>query len=175
MAQNNNKGNDVDSAEQRMPAFRFPTEEEKQAKIAQWSYLVNEGYHLVEDDDESNGDEKAPDVNADSESKTIRLSKLPTPVRVIKPGSRVTRDLRTDRLNIICNENGLITRILIMSDRHNAMDRVTSGMSLDEVTGLLGSPSSREGNVCIWECPGHSGSTFKVTFEGEAVSSVEKS
>ncbi|KAJ2525685.1 hypothetical protein EV175_007728, partial [Coemansia sp. RSA 1933] len=38
----------------------------------------------------------------------VLLSSLPSPVRVIKPGSRVTRDLRPHRMNVMCNKDGRI-------------------------------------------------------------------
>ncbi|KAJ2522295.1 hypothetical protein GGI11_001774 [Coemansia sp. RSA 2049] len=48
---------------------------------------------------------------ADDDSNVVLISSLPTPVRVIKPGSRITRDLRPHRMNVICNKEGLITDV----------------------------------------------------------------
>ncbi|KAJ1733859.1 hypothetical protein LPJ72_002646 [Coemansia sp. Benny D160-2] len=55
-------------------------------------------------------DEEKPDA-ADDDSNVVLISSLPTPVRVIKPGSRITRDLRPHRMNVICNKEGLITDV----------------------------------------------------------------
>ncbi|KAJ1940220.1 hypothetical protein GGF37_004068 [Kickxella alabastrina] len=111
--------------------FKLPSAEEQQAKLGQFKYLLDDYY--LEDDLPKEGEEavqsaepvtdtgvlasaegddlKGTDGGDGGIKKVIRLSTLPQPLRVIKPGSRVTRDLRPNRLNVFIDENDKITRV----------------------------------------------------------------
>ncbi|KAJ1900866.1 hypothetical protein LPJ66_001193 [Kickxella alabastrina] len=109
--------------------FKLPSAEEQQAKLGQFKYLLDDYY--LEDDLPKEGEEAVQaagpvadtSVLASAEGddlkeadgggikKVVRLSTLPQPLRVIKPGSRVTRDLRPNRLNVFIDENDKITRV----------------------------------------------------------------
>ncbi|KAJ1871029.1 hypothetical protein H4R99_004881 [Coemansia sp. RSA 1722] len=108
----------------------MPTEEEQKARVTEWEAKLV-GKRLEDDvtDKQQDTPAQAPssenavekkDDTEDSSKETqeespaievVKLSGLPQPVRVIKPGSRVTRDLRPNRMNVVCDENGLILKI----------------------------------------------------------------
>ncbi|KAI7833932.1 hypothetical protein BX661DRAFT_177833 [Kickxella alabastrina] len=99
--------------------FKLPSAEEQQAKLGQFKYLLDDYY--LEDDLPKEGEEAVQSAEPVTDTgtdggdggikKVIRLSTLPQPLRVIKPGSRVTRDLRPNRLNVFIDENDKITRV----------------------------------------------------------------
>ncbi|KAJ2552314.1 hypothetical protein EV175_003361 [Coemansia sp. RSA 1933] len=104
----------------------MPTREEQEEKTAFWKDKLV-GKTLVDDttdqqDDGGDGgadpvpeekvttetDPTSEQTENNEEDNGVLLSSLPSPVRVIKPGSRVTRDLRPHRMNVMCNKDGLI-------------------------------------------------------------------
>ncbi|KAJ2487403.1 hypothetical protein IWW37_005263 [Coemansia sp. RSA 2050] len=56
-------------------------------------------------------DEGSSDEAEKAKKQQVKWAELPQPVRVIWPGTRVTRDLRTNRLNVICTADDLITKV----------------------------------------------------------------
>ncbi|KAJ2377846.1 hypothetical protein IW150_001149 [Coemansia sp. RSA 2607] len=118
----------------------MPTEEEQKARVAEWEEKLK-GKYLVDDvtADEKPADEKPADEKPAEEKpvdakpandaspsdpapeqqtkttekpqETVLLSSLPQPLRVIKPGSRITRDLRPNRMNVVCDKDGLILKV----------------------------------------------------------------
>ncbi|KAJ1724685.1 hypothetical protein LPJ53_001046 [Coemansia erecta] len=103
-------------------SFRMPTKEEQEARVAEWEAKLKDKY-LV--DDTASNNAPSSDAKADEQTKesdetdkaeepqreTVLLSSLPQPLRIIKPGSRITRDLRPNRMNVVCDENGLILKV----------------------------------------------------------------
>ncbi|PIA13016.1 hypothetical protein COEREDRAFT_83774 [Coemansia reversa NRRL 1564] len=55
--------------------------------------------------------EKEPWLYEENGTKMVQASLIPGSVRSIWPGTPVTRDLRFDRMNIMCDKNGLITNV----------------------------------------------------------------
>ncbi|KAJ2003220.1 hypothetical protein GGI04_000415 [Coemansia thaxteri] len=62
-------------------------------------------------DAEKSKEDSTEEAEEAEEPKTVKWAELPQPVRIIWPRSRVTRDLRPQRLNLMCNANDEITRI----------------------------------------------------------------
>ncbi|KAJ2808644.1 hypothetical protein H4R20_000737 [Coemansia guatemalensis] len=54
---------------------------------------------------------KEPWLYEDNGTKMVQASLIPGTVRCIWPGTPVTRDLRWDRMNIMCDKDGLITNV----------------------------------------------------------------
>ncbi|KAJ2604787.1 hypothetical protein EV177_006307 [Coemansia sp. RSA 1804] len=96
-----------ENQEQAEPKEKEQEKEEEQAGPEKQEQ--DESEKQEQDEPEEQEEEKADAV--DDDSNVVLISSLPTPVRVIKPGSRVTRDLRPHRMNVICNKEGLITNV----------------------------------------------------------------
>ncbi|KAJ1914639.1 hypothetical protein GGI09_004973 [Coemansia sp. S100] len=66
-------------------------------------------------DEESSTDEESVDDEAKKEDKKkkqqVKWAELPQSVRVIWPNTRVTRDLRPNRLNVMCDADDKITKV----------------------------------------------------------------
>ncbi|KAJ1948796.1 hypothetical protein FBU59_001427 [Linderina macrospora] len=93
-------------SEQNAPsAFHFPTAEEIQAKVDEWTpKLVGKYIH----DDLR---EEPNDLSGIAADQVVKVSTLPAPVRVIRPGMPVTRDFRPFRLNVSVDGSGLIKAV----------------------------------------------------------------
>ncbi|KAJ1644539.1 hypothetical protein LPJ64_003785 [Coemansia asiatica] len=115
----------------------MPSAEEQKARVAEWEEKLVGKYldddltdkkqndldqasvqpsDATEKEKDNNGDNEAQDIDEQKgmpqqQPELVKLSTLPQPVRVIKPGSRVTRDLRPNRMNVVCDEKGLILKI----------------------------------------------------------------
>ncbi|KAJ2818127.1 hypothetical protein FBU31_005986 [Coemansia sp. 'formosensis'] len=61
------------------------------------------------DEDESSADQT--EKEGKTKKQQVKWEDLPQPMRVIWPGTRVTRDLRPNRLNIMCDADDLITKV----------------------------------------------------------------
>ncbi|KAJ2080349.1 hypothetical protein H4R24_003133 [Coemansia sp. RSA 988] len=62
-------------------------------------------------DSEKEATEKEPWLYEENKTKMVQASLIPGSVRSIWPGTPVTRDLRFDRMNIMCSKEGLITNV----------------------------------------------------------------
>ncbi|KAJ1665141.1 hypothetical protein IW140_003584 [Coemansia sp. RSA 1813] len=104
--------------------FKMPTREEQEEKISFWKDKIvgktlvddlseEKDTHVVEQPRDKESEEQTSEVANQEEpsDQNVLLSSLPTPLRVIKPGSRVTRDLRPYRMNVMCSKEGVITDI----------------------------------------------------------------
>ncbi|KAJ1804493.1 hypothetical protein LPJ56_005590 [Coemansia sp. RSA 2599] len=114
---------------------------------------------------ESKGDE-----GETADSKVVKLSTLPQPVRVIRPGSRVTRDLRPNRMNVVCDESGLILK----DSNHSHVSSISQDMTLEEVKDKLGEPSEVSGSVYKWKCPGDASKCISVTFANNKATDITR-
>ncbi|KAJ1824659.1 hypothetical protein LPJ60_000581 [Coemansia sp. RSA 2675] len=65
----------------------------------------------VDEPTDDEDDEGSSDAAEKAKKRQIKWAELPQPVRVIWPGTRVTRDLRPNRLNVICTADDLITKV----------------------------------------------------------------
>ncbi|KAJ2403340.1 hypothetical protein GGI23_000045 [Coemansia sp. RSA 2559] len=102
-------------------SLKMPTREEQEEKAAFWKDKIV-GKTLVDDktneeqtsemtDEQEEPDKEEQQPDAEKEEDKVLLSSLPSPVRVIRPGSRVTRDLRPHRMNVMCDSEGLISDV----------------------------------------------------------------
>ncbi|KAJ1939809.1 hypothetical protein EC988_007211 [Linderina pennispora] len=87
------------------PAFHMPSAEEIQAKVDEWTpKLVGKYIH----DDVR---QEPNDLSSIAANMVVKVSELPAPVRVIRPGMPVTRDFRPSRLNVSVDGSGLIKAV----------------------------------------------------------------
>ncbi|KAI9500512.1 hypothetical protein BX070DRAFT_195763 [Coemansia spiralis] len=82
----------------------MPSPEEQERKVAEWREKLVGKTLSAEDQTEAKGD-------GGDDQESVLLSSLPQPRRIIRPGSRVTRDLRPNRLNVMCDENGVVSDV----------------------------------------------------------------
>ncbi|KAJ1991575.1 hypothetical protein EDC05_003340 [Coemansia umbellata] len=110
------------------PGFAMPSPEEQERKVAEWREKLV-GKTLVDDtpkegeakptsdqavgrrEEESAEDQTEAKGDGGDDQESVLLSSLPQPRRIIRPGSRVTRDLRPNRLNVMCDENGVVSDV----------------------------------------------------------------
>ncbi|KAJ2368266.1 hypothetical protein H4S02_010134, partial [Coemansia sp. RSA 2611] len=115
----------------------------------------------VDEPTDDEDDEGSSDAAEKAKKRQIKWAELPQPVRVIWPGTRVTRDLRPNRLNVICTADDLITKTI-----GKWMSGVNIGDDKSNVLSVLSaySPVVEDKKVMI-SCPRNTSSYLYVTFD----------
>ncbi|KAJ2595412.1 hypothetical protein GGF39_003838, partial [Coemansia sp. RSA 1721] len=155
----------------------MPTEEEQKARVAEWEAKLV-GKRLEDDvtdkqqdtpaqaassDDAAEKKDDTEDSNKEKQQESsvvevVKLSGLPQPVRVIKPGSRVTRDLRPNRMNVV----SFTVTMGLEDSNHANVSSISKDMTLKDVKDKLGEPSEISGNTYKWTCPGNSAKCISI-------------
>lgn len=95
-----------------------PQAETMKKTVEEWSsefvgkYIVNypDDYKPAPPPVDAEEAKEEPPVE-EQNKQTVAWESLPQPFRVIWPGSRVTRDLRPQRLNLVCNGQDKVTDV----------------------------------------------------------------
>ncbi|KAI8323274.1 hypothetical protein GQ54DRAFT_310210 [Martensiomyces pterosporus] len=153
--------------------FKMPSVEEMKAKTADWEGKLVGKY--IKDKD------GYFDLSSVDPASIVEASDLPEPLRIIRPGTPVTRDFRPFRMNVVCTSEGKIKTLTMSSNDtthqglKNKLNQISDGDSQEDVIRALGQPSSTEegGNETTlkWVCPGHPSSYMWVKLQSGVVAS----
>ncbi|KAJ2324388.1 hypothetical protein GGI00_005346 [Coemansia sp. RSA 2681] len=93
------------------PKMEKPLAEEEGEQKMDDAEPEDRGPTVDEPTSDSDEETKEGEEKDKPKKQLVNWAELPHPVRVIWPGSRVTRDLRLNRLNIICDAKDLIIKV----------------------------------------------------------------